>query len=57
MDRKVLEYYTAEMDEAVNRGIEENRKGRFFAVVRDKDGKPAHRRKERDLQREVRFAL
>ena len=40
MDRKVLEYYTAETDEAVNRGIEENRKGRFFAVVRDKDGKP-----------------
>ena len=40
MDRKVLEYYTAEMDEAVNRGIEENRKGRFFAVVSDKDGKP-----------------
>lgn len=40
MDRKVLEFYTPEIDAAVERGIEQNRKGRFKAVVRDKNGNP-----------------
>ena len=40
MDRKVLEFYTPEIDAAVERGIEQNRKGRFKAVVRDENGNP-----------------